>query len=83
MYTYIYMTYSLYIDWYYVTVDNHVVFDDNPDVVPLADGLVNETINYNERLHWDNLAFVQGRAGFGPFGKTSSFSYNTPLICRT
>ena len=32
---------------------------------------VTETINYNERFHWD---WRQGRLGFGPFGKLFSAS---------
>lgn len=37
-----------------------------PPVQTFQNGLVNETINYNERLHWDDHGFVQGKQGFGP-----------------
>jgi len=51
-----------------ITLRNgHVVYEERPDVVSLANGQVNETVNYNERFHWDNLGFHIGRAGFGPF----------------
>ena len=44
--------------------------DDGDDyVVSFDDGRVNETINYNERFHWNSLGFAQGRGGFGPLGE--------------
>ena len=40
-----------------------------PRVYTFDNGRVNETINYNERFHWDDEGFVQGRAGFGKYGR--------------
>lgn len=37
-----------------------------PRIQTFENGLINETIDYNERFHWDNHGFVQGTAGFGP-----------------
>lgn len=37
-----------------------------PRIQTFGDNKVNETIDYNERLSWDNHGWVQGRAGFGP-----------------
>lgn len=37
-----------------------------PRVQMLGDNRLNETIDYNERLSWDNHGWLQGRAGFGP-----------------
>lgn len=37
-----------------------------PRIQTFGDNRVNETIDYNERLSWDNHGWVQGRAGFGP-----------------
>jgi len=39
-------------------------------------GLVKETIDYNERLSWDNAGWTVGRGGFGPYGNiTSALKY--------
>lgn len=38
-----------------------------PENIVMDEGRVNETINYNERFHWNSLGWVQGRGGFGPF----------------
>lgn len=37
-----------------------------PRIQTFDNGRVNETIDYNERLGWDNNGWVQGAAGFGP-----------------
>ena len=40
-----------------------------PEVQTFNDGLVNETINYNERISWDSRGWIEGRSGFGPYGE--------------
>ena len=39
--------------------------------VEFEENRIIEKINHNERFSWDNLGWVQGRAGFGPNGRSS------------
>jgi len=44
----------------------NITLKGNPTVQEFEHGRVNETIDYNERLSWDNEGWLIGRAGFGP-----------------
>lgn len=52
-----------------------------PRVQMLGDNRLNETIDYNERLSWDNHGWLQGRAGFGPTGMENWRGFQFKFIC--
>jgi hypothetical protein len=52
----------------------YVIASGDPRVRTFENGLMNETIDYNERFSWDNRGWRIGRAGFGPYGMSDAVS---------
>lgn len=45
----------------------NITLKGKPVVQTFNEGRVNETVNYNERISWDNRGWLVGRGGFGPY----------------